>query len=147
MTPGRAWLAAGGSVETAVGGLAEFINCSVEGSGGAGIAITKPAEQGFVRFVDCALTNTGQRDLAPIVFRSGRDTDDPAGGAEFINLRIIDTRLDQPMAYLDYGGVAISKVTGNLILIDAQGNETNVELTPEVLAQWMPQITLRDIPR
>lgn len=139
--------AAGGSVETAVGGLAEFINCSVEGSGGAGIAITKPAEQGFVRFVDCALTNTGQRDLAPIVFRSGRDTDDPAGGAEFINLRITDTRLDQPMAYLDYGGVAISKVTGNLILIDAQGNETNVELTPEVLAQWMPQITLRNIPR
>ncbi len=138
---------AGGSIETAVDGLVEFINCSVEGSVGAGIAITKPAEQGLVRFVDCSLVNAGQKDIAPIVFRSGRDTDDPAGGAEFVNLRVTDTRLHKPMAYLDYGGVAIADVTGNLILIDAQGNETEVELTPEVVAQWMPQINLRDIPR
>lgn len=138
---------AGGSIETAVDGLVEFIGCSVEGSGGAGIAITKPAEQGFVRFVDCSLVNTGQRDIAPIVFRSGRDTDDPAGGAEFINLRVTDARMHKPMAYLDYGGVAIADVSGNLTLVDEQGNETAVELTPEVLAQWMPQITLRDIPK
>jgi len=139
--------AAGGSIETAVGGLAEFINCSVEGGGGAGISIAKPAEQGLVRFVDCSLVNAGQRDIAPIVFRSGRDTDDPAGGAEFVDVRVTDARVHQPMAYMDYGGVAISDVTGNLILIDEQGNETAVELTPEILAEWMPQIVLRDIPR
>jgi len=139
--------AAGGTIETAVGGLAEFVGCSVEGSGGAGIAVTKPAEQGFARFVDCALVNTGVKDIAPIVFRSGRDTDDAAGGAEFVNVRVTDARVRQPMAYIDYGGVAISDVTGNLILIDEQGTETEVELTPEVLAEWMPQIVLRDIPR
>jgi len=138
---------AGGTVETAVDGLVEFIDCSVEGGGGAGIAITKPAEQGFVRFVDCSLINTGQNDLAPIVIRSGRDTDDPAGGAEFVNLRVQDARVHKPMAYLDYGGVAITDVSGNLILIDDQGKEMEVDLTPDVLAQWMPQITLRDIPR
>ncbi len=138
---------AGGTIETAVDGLVEFVNCHVEGSGGSGIAITKPAEQGFVRFVDCSLTNTGQRDIAPIVFRSGRGTDDAAGGAEFVNLRVTDTRVEKPMAYLDYGGVAIADVTGNLILIDAEGNETQVQLTPEILAEWMPQIQLRAIER
>ncbi len=139
--------AAGGTIETAVGGLAEFVGCSVEGSGGAGLAVTKPAEQGFARFVDCSLINAGQNDIAPIVFRSGRDTDDAAGGAEFVNVRVQDARLHRPMAYIDYGGVAIADVTGNLILIDEQGTETEVELTPEVVAEWMPQIVLRDIPR
>ncbi len=139
--------AAGGSIETAVGGMVEFVDCSVEGSVGAGIAVIKPARQGFVRFVDCSLVNTGQKDIAPIVFRSGRDTDDACGGAEFVNLRVTDTRLDKPMAYLDYGGVAIDRVSGDLVLIDPQGEETRVTLTPEILARWMPQINLRDIPR
>ena len=135
------------TVDAAVGGSADFIGCSVQGSGGAGISISKPAAQGRVRFVDGSLVDTGGKDTAPILLRSGRDTGDAAGGVELRNLRVQDARDRQPLAYVDFGGVSVRDVTGRLLLVDAQGNEKAVELTPEILAEWLPQTTLRDIPR
>ena len=50
------------------------------------------------------------------------------------------------MAYIDQGGgIEIRDITGNLILMDPGGTPTNVELTEEVLAKWMPVIRVKQL--
>ncbi len=146
--PGFAY-SAGATIESAVGGLAELINCSFEGSGGAGISVTKPAEQGLVRFENCQVINCAieMPGISPIMFNSRRGADAAVGGVEFDGVGLTDAVDRAPMGYNDQGGgIALADITGTLI-IDRDEEPRTIELTEELLAQWMPVIALKDIPR
>ncbi|MGI5820010.1 MAG: hypothetical protein ACOX9R_18145 [Armatimonadota bacterium] len=140
---------AGPTLESAVRGLAEFIDFSVERSGGAGIAITKPAERGFLRFERCELLDcaAGRPAMSPITLDSPMGADTPRGGVQLTDVVVRDGLDRSPMTYHNRGGVGLERIDGNLILLDAAGNRTNVELTEDVLAAWMPITAFRDIPR
>jgi hypothetical protein len=74
--------------------------------------------------------------------------DAPVGGVEFVDVEVRDAPGRTPMGYHDQGGgIPLRDITGNLILVDDEGNRTEVRLTPEVLAEWMPVTAIRDIPR
>ncbi len=146
--PGFAYNA-GATIEGAVGGLAELVNCSFEASGGAGISITKPAEQGVVRFENCRVINCAIKmpAISPIMFNSRRGADAAVGGVEFHDLVLTDAVDRDPMGYNDQGGgMALKDITGTLI-IDRDEEPRTIELTEELLAEWMPVVALKDIPR
>lgn len=134
---------------SAVGGLIEFVDCVFENCGSSGITVSKPADQGLVRFERCQILNpaASQPQAAPIVLSSRRGGADPMGSVAFVDVLVRDALDRNPMLYLDQaGGVPIQDITGSLI-IDRDGRQTKVELTPEVLGRWMPAINLRAIPR
>ncbi|MGI5820011.1 MAG: right-handed parallel beta-helix repeat-containing protein [Armatimonadota bacterium] len=140
----------GGTLESAVGGTVEFIDCTFESSRGAGISISKPARQGLLRFERCEVINTAgdSEALSPIVFGSRTNADTPVGGVQFVDVVVRDLP-DRPlMRYGDrVGGIPVEAITGNLILMDADGNRTDLQLTDELLAEWMPETAIVDIPR
>ncbi|MEA3246760.1 MAG: right-handed parallel beta-helix repeat-containing protein, partial [Gemmatimonadota bacterium] len=139
-----------GSVDTAVGGTVEFVDCELTGSASPAIGICKPAEQGLVRFERCTVADVAQDSpaVAPIVFRARSGWSDAVGGAQFEDVVVRDPLDRNPMMYLDQaGGLPLRNVTGNIIIEAADGERTQVELTDEVLAGWMPAVTLTDIPR
>jgi hypothetical protein len=89
-----------------------------------------------------------QPTVAPIIFRSGHGAADAVGGAHFENVVIEDTVDRNPMGYVDQGGgIPLKDITGTLVLVGADGQRTEVELTEEALAEWMPVVALKDIPR
>ncbi|MEA3402508.1 MAG: right-handed parallel beta-helix repeat-containing protein [Armatimonadota bacterium] len=138
------------TIDSAVGGTIEFVGCELEGSNGAGIGVAKPAEQGLVRFIDCTVRDVAaeQPTVAPIIFRSGRGAADAVGGVHFENVVVQDPLDRNPMGYVDQGGgIPLKMVTGTLVLVDEEGQRTEVELTEELLAEWMPVAALKDIPR
>ncbi|MFO8078840.1 MAG: right-handed parallel beta-helix repeat-containing protein [Armatimonadota bacterium] len=140
----------GGTLESAVGGTVEFIDCVFESSRGAGINISKPARQGALRFERCAVLNTAGDSgaLSPIVFGSRTSADTPVGGVEFVDVVVRDLP-DRPlMRYGDQaGGIPVEDITGNIILIDEAGERTDLQLTDERLAEWMPETAIVEIPR
>ncbi len=138
--------------ETLAGGVRgtiEFVDCVFENTAQPGINVSKPAERGLVRFERCAVINTGGEATtsAPIVLTSLPGADTPMGGVEFDDVCVIDAPDRDPMAYIDQGvGIEIRDITGNLILMDPGGTPANVELTEEVLAEWMPVVTVKQLP-
>ncbi|MGI5820013.1 MAG: right-handed parallel beta-helix repeat-containing protein [Armatimonadota bacterium] len=136
------------SLDGGVTGTIEFIDCVFEDSRQPGISICKPAERGLVRFERCEVVNTGGEAVttAPIMFQSRADATAPIGGVEFVDVVVRDAPDRNPMAYTDQGGgIPLEGITGNLILVDEAGNRTDVQLTGEVLAEWMPVIEIRQI--
>jgi len=138
--------------ETLAGGVRgtiEFVNCVFEGSRNAGISVSKPAERGLVRFencqvIDCAIEMLG---ISPIMLSSRMGADAAVGGVEFDDVVLADAVSRVPMGYNDQGGgIALQDVTGTLI-IDRDEEPRTIELTEELLGQWMPVIALKDIPR
>ncbi len=137
-------------LESSVKGIIEFIDCTFEGTQRPGILVSKPAEHGTVRFENCRVLDTaGEAEtLSPIMLTSRMGADAPVGGVEFKDVVLRDAPDRNPMAYHDQGGgILLEGVTGNLILLDAEGNRTNVELTEERLAEWMPVTEIALIPR
>ncbi len=138
-----------GTLESSVTGTIEFINCTFEGSRQPGISVSKPAESGLVRFERCAVIDCGGEELttSPIIFVSRAGADVPVGGVQFEDVVVRDTPDRDPMAYTDMaGGIELAGITGNLLLEDAEGDRTRVDLTPEVLAEWMPVVSVKKIP-
>ncbi|MGC9317100.1 MAG: right-handed parallel beta-helix repeat-containing protein [Armatimonadota bacterium] len=138
------------TIDSAVAGTIEFVGCELEGSDGVGIRVAKPAEQGLVRFVDCTVRDVAaeQPTIAPIIFRSGGGAADAVGGVHFENVVVQDPVDRDPMGYVDQGGgIPLKMITGTLVLVDEDGQRTEVELTEELLGEWMPVIALKDIPR
>ena len=138
------------TLENSVDGLIEYVDCVFESSARPGIGISKPAERGTVRFVNCKVINTGGEDttVSPIMFNSRMGADVPVGGVEFVDLELHDSPDRDPIGYVDQGGgIPIADVSGNLILVDEQGERENLQLTDELLAEWMPIMAIKNIPR
>lgn len=138
------------TADRAVTGSIEFINCTVENSGGAGLAVGDVPIIGCdVRFVNCTVINPAleRPAVTPIQLSSRAGADEVIGGFEFIDVRIEDPLDRNPMSYIDgAGGLPIEDITGNLILV-RDGEERRVDLTEEVLGEWMPVIAMKRIPR
>ncbi|HOJ21937.1 MAG TPA: right-handed parallel beta-helix repeat-containing protein [Armatimonadota bacterium] len=134
----------------AVKGTIEFINCHFEASKGAGINVSdKPANGCRVRFEKCTVVNPAAEaaNQAPIVLMARQGAGDPIGGVEFDRCVIRDSVDRVPMKYVDSaGGVGIEQVTGTLLL-EKDGKRQETPLTKELLAQWMPIMRLRVLPR
>jgi len=137
-----------GTVDGAPNGSVEFVDCLFESPAQTGIAISKPASRGRVRFVRCSIINPAakQPGIAPINIISHRAAGIPAGGVEFVKCVIQDRIKRNPMNFVDGGGVGMKNVTGSLI-IESGGKRNTVTLTDKVLAKWMPLLTWKVVPR
>jgi len=139
----------GATLAGAVEGTVEFVGCSFEGAGSAGLTLCKPAERGHVRIQDCQVFDCAaqQPGIAPIMLASRQGADAPVGGIEFGNVLVRDALDRPPLGYNDQaGGTAVRDVTGTLI-VERAGQQTPIELTDELVAQWLPAAAMRDIPR
>lgn len=138
--------------ETLAGGVTgaiEFVDCAFENSRSSGIAISKPADRGLVRFENCTIIDPAVEmpGVFPIMLESRLGADTAVGGVEFDRVTVRDPIDRAPMGYNDQGGgIPLRAITGTLIL-ERDGEQTTVELTEEVLKEWMPVIALKDIPR
>ncbi|MFO8082416.1 MAG: right-handed parallel beta-helix repeat-containing protein [Armatimonadota bacterium] len=138
------------TLDGSVTGTIEFVDCVFEDTRQPGISVVKPAARGLVRFERCKLINTGgtAETRSPIMLMSRMGADAPVGGVEFVDVEVHDPVDRIPMRYVDQaGGTALEDISGNLILVGEDGSRTNVELTEDVLAEWMPVTQIQDIPR
>jgi hypothetical protein len=138
------------TVDEAVKGTMEVINCQFEGSKGPGIMVTNNPPSGIrTRFESCTVSecSTGSPASAPLVLGNRQDADQDTGGVEFKDCVVRDSLKRVPMSFVDMvGGLKVSEVTGNLIL-EQDGQRTDVKLTPEVLKEWMPVLALKSFPK
>ncbi|MCX7048781.1 MAG: right-handed parallel beta-helix repeat-containing protein [Candidatus Sumerlaeota bacterium] len=141
----------GNDSETAsVKGAMDFIACRFEGSRQAAISISdKPTSGARVSFVNCEVINPaiGQPGTTPIVFSSGANGVGAIGGVRFDGCAIFDSQNRLPMSYQDMsGGVALSDITG-AITVKRDGQQTTHQLTPKLIAEWMPFRSFKQIAR
>lgn len=134
----------------AVKGRIEFIGCQLEGGGGGGIFIgDKPVIGCALRFVNCALINPAPENklITPIRIGSRRGAEETIGGIEFADVRIRDPLARQPMSYQDgAGGLELDDIVGTLVIETPKGAQ-RIGLDKKVLAEWMPVIALKRVPR
>ncbi|HJN16694.1 MAG TPA: right-handed parallel beta-helix repeat-containing protein [Armatimonadota bacterium] len=127
-------------------GLIEFVDCTFADSRNSAITIRKPADACRVVFRDCDLIRPAADapQAAPIAFGTRPGDTKPVGGARFENCTIEDAVERAPISLNDWSGaVSVADVTGNITLV--RGDErVERELTPEVLAEWMPTLSLRE---
>ncbi|MFW5866657.1 MAG: right-handed parallel beta-helix repeat-containing protein [Armatimonadota bacterium] len=134
-----------GTVESAVGGTIEFVDCVFENPSQPAVSVTKPAGQGLVRFERCTVPELGA--IAPIVFLARAEAQDPIGGVEFEDVVVASSPDRAPMSYVDQsGGIPLENITGNLILVGPDGERDDLQLTEEVLAGWMPVVKIAQVP-
>ncbi len=141
--------AMGSNVVASVRGNIDFADCVFERSRSSGISVSKPADRGLVRFENCRVLDcaAGQASIAPIMFASGGGADAGVGGVEFENVLVRDALERRPLGYNDRaGGTPVRDVAGTLI-VERDGQRTPVELTDELVAQWLPAAEMREIPR
>ena len=134
----------------AVTGTMEFTNCTFTASRLAGLTIgDKPAGGVRVSFRDCALINAATNDpaLAPIQFSSGANATDDFGAIEFERCTVRDPlgRLP-PLAYHDLSGNAgLRDISGTLALQRSNETAQVYQLTPALLAAWLPHTNFKPI--
>ncbi|MFW6438176.1 MAG: hypothetical protein ACOCZ7_04095, partial [Armatimonadota bacterium] len=134
-----------GTVENSVAGTIEFVDCVFENSTQPSISVSKPAGQGLVRFERCAIPKTAP--MSPILILARPEAVDPLGGVEFEDVVVASSPDRDPMAYIDQaGGVPLENITGNLILVSPDDERENVQLSDEILAEWMPVVRIADVP-
>ena len=148
--PSAVRICTGNTPARAVKGKIEFVNCTFQGSGGAGISIAdKPVDGCRIRFEKCSLLDTAltATTQAPIVFQARQGASESVGGVEFAECVVRDPQDRKPMASVDgAGGVGIKGITGNLVL-EKDGRRTEVLLTENLLAEWMPEPRIKKIAR
>jgi hypothetical protein len=142
-------LTTGNNRETAaVKGSVEFIDCRLEGSDRQAISINDKSSTGAeVSFVNCEILNPAARlpEISPITFSSRISAVGTIGGVRFNNCTITDPQERRPMSYTDAaGGVGLKDITGTLIAKQGE-KHTKHELTPEMISEWMPHRTLKQI--
>lgn len=146
----EAYVSTGGTAETAVKGLVEFVGCVFEPTKFPGIIVAgKPADTCRMRFERCALREaaTVVPGQAPIALMTRQDMTDPAGGIEFVDCVVPEAPDRKPIALVDMtGGIPVKDVTGKLIL-ERDGQRREVPITGETLAEWIPAVAINAIPR
>lgn len=135
--------------DAAVTGTMVFDRCVVRRSASAGFLISdNPTHGCAITVKDCVIENAAADSplQAPIMFMSRSGAADPVGNVVFSNVVVRD-RLDRaPMQYVDGGGgVPLGGISGELIVVQ-KGNRETIALTHDVLANWMPQIAIKQIP-
>lgn len=138
------------TADEAVTGTMELTNCTFETSRGPGFLVTNNPPTGIkIKVTDCTISecNTGSPAAGPIVLGNRQGADQDTGGLEFRNVVVRDSLPRAPMTFLDMvGGLKVSDVTGNLLL-EKDGKQEDVKLTPDVLKQWMPVLALKSYPK
>lgn len=133
----------------AVRGAMVFERCVARRSASAGFLISdNPTHGCAVTVKDCVVENaaTGSPMQAPIMFMSRSGAADPVGNVTFKNVLVRDRTDRAPMQYVDGGGgVPLGGISGELIVQQKGGRET-IPLTHDVLANWMPQLAIKQIP-
>jgi hypothetical protein len=129
-------------------GSMEFVDCTFEGSRNGGIIISgKPADACSLRFERCSIIDPAAEAPGqfPIAFGTRPGNVLPLGGVEFVDCTVQDSVERPPMSLHDWAGsIKVEDVTGMLTVV--RGDErTDVEITPETLAEWMPTFALREI--
>lgn len=144
------WIATGNAPDRAVQGTIEFVNCVFEGSREAGVVVAnKPVEGCRLRFEKCSVLDgaAAQPTHAPILFLSGQGDSEPVGGIEFADCFVRDVLDRKPMKFVDMaGGMGLRAITGQLTL-EKNGERSEVILTDQLIAEWMPAAALKPIPR
>lgn len=135
--------------DAAVTGTMVFNSCVARRSASAGFSIgDNPTHGCAITVKDCVIENAAadSPSQAPIMFMSRSGAADPVGNATFTNVMVRD-RIDRaPMRYVDGGGgVPLGGISGDL-LVRQKGRRDTIALTHDVLANWMPQIALKQIP-
>ncbi len=136
----------------AVGGMMEFVGCAFNGSQGAGLTVgNKPASGVRVSFRDCTVSHaaTNQPTLAPLQLSSSADAVEDFGAVHFERLTVRDPlgRVP-PLAYHDSSGGAGLRELGGTLLLQRSNEAARVfQLTPALLAEWLPHTSFKPIPR
>ncbi len=129
-----------------VTGTMEFINCKFEGGLDGGIGVgDKPVNGARVSFVNCQIINaaTNKPASSPIELSNRSTATEDMGNIRFVNCTITDPLNRKPMSYQDMsGGLALRDVTGTLIVTG-----TKHQITPQLLAEWMPHTGFKQIPK
>lgn len=124
-----------------VKGKIEFVDCEFENSVSAAILIRdKTVTAAQVRFERCTIVDPAKEspETTPIQFGSNALGADTFGGIHFEKCSINDSVDRLPMSYSDLsGGVGLADITGTL-LTHRDGHDTTYELTPNLIAEWMP---------
>lgn len=140
----------GNSATKAVGGSIEFVHCLFKRPKHAGIAVSdKPAAGAAVRFRDCAVVGAAlhQPLESPVMLMAGGEAPQAIGGIAFDNLRIRDYRDRTPITLSDNSGMAeVENVTGRVVL-EYNRKRAAYDLTPELLARWIPIEKVKVVPR
>ena len=135
--------------ETAgVKGTMDFINCKFEGGQDGGVGIgDKPASGARVSFVNCQIINaaTNKPSATPIELTNRSTATEDLGNIRFVNCTINDPLNRLPMSYQDMsGGMGLRDITGTLIVKRGDKSTTH-RLTPELIAEWMPHRSFKQI--
>ena len=148
----RSVLFSGGAEDetAAVKGALDFSHCTFAAGQLAGIAIRdKPARGMRVQFSDCemldAATNAPQQ--APLQFSTSANTTEEFGAVHFERCTVRDPlgRMP-PVAYHDLsGGAGLRDITGDLAVQCGHETAQVFQLTPALLAAWLPHTSFKPI--
>ena len=131
-------------------GTADFVACVLEGSDRPGVMISENAAAGCrLRFERCRVADSarGSPELSPVTFSSSPAAAGNVGNAEFADCVVRDEAPRPPMALLDWtGGKRLERVSGTLI-VERGGKSARYTLDSRTLAEWIPVLGLKDIPR
>jgi hypothetical protein len=134
----------------AVKGSIEFINCTFKRPRHAGIVISdRPAAGAAVSFRDCVVEGAALHQPLenPVMLMVRGEAAQSVGGIAFDNLRIRDYSERTPITLSDNSGMAqLEGVTGSVVL-EYDGKRTEYDLTPDLLARWIPIEKIKIIPR
>ena len=139
----------GNAPDETVGGWIRFVNTEFISPTGVGIMIgDKPVEGLEVTFENCVVENPAadREETAPISFSTRQRAVRDVGGVHFDNLVLRDPIDRQPITFASMAlGTNLSDVTGTLI-VERDGERTEIALTEELLAQWAPPSDVPQIP-
>ncbi len=139
-------VATSGTTASACRGLIEFENCEFEGALQGGVWVAKPAEQGLLRLIDCSVSDCALEEpgRSPVTISSRSGYFEPVGGLELRGLVVRDPLERTPVG--ESGGMPVSNVSGTVIVVNADGQRSEIALTQEQLARWMPAASLKQLP-
>jgi hypothetical protein len=139
----------GNTPARALKGKVELIDCTFQTGKGPGFEMGGNPATGIKMLVqNCSILDVAidLPSVSPIMFSAGQDATQDIGGVKFVDCLVRDPLGRRPMGFLDNSGrLKIVGVNGNLIL-DKDGAKTPITLTPQLLGEWMPTITLKRYP-
>ncbi|MFW6438177.1 MAG: right-handed parallel beta-helix repeat-containing protein, partial [Armatimonadota bacterium] len=139
----------GNAPDQTVRGYIQFVDCEFITPRGNGIAVRdKPVEGLELTFENCVIDRPAleAEDTAPILFTSRQRAVRDVGSVHFDNLVLRDPIEREPLAYASMAlGVNLTDVTGTIIL-ERDGERSEIALTEECLAQWAPPSDIPSIP-
>ena len=131
-------------------GAIDFVNCRFERNPGSGIIVEGNAAGGCrVSFAGCSILDpfSENPNATPIVFMAPRRAKAPVGSIALGDILIRAPQDRRPMSFVDMaGGVGLKDVSGTLRL-EQDGKVTDIPITDELIAEWMPSAVMKKITR